>query len=116
MQGVDDDAKRLKEREKGVIFKNCAPFTDCISEINNTQIYNEKDIDAVMPIYNLIKYSNNYSKTSWYLWQYFRDEPNDNIAHSELFQFKEKLTEKKLKGFQIAVPLKVIFVEILKCH
>ena len=63
-------------------------------------------------MYNLIKYSNNYSKISWYLWQYFRDEPSDNIAHSELFQFKEKLTEKKLKGFQIAVPLKVIFVEI----
>ena len=65
-------------------------------------------------MYNLIKYSNNYSKISWYLWQYFRDEPSDNIAHSELFQFKEKLTEKKFKGFQIAVPLKVIFVEISK--
>ena len=67
-------------------------------------------------MYNLIKYSNNYSKTSRYLWQYFRDEPNDNIRQSEFFQFKKKLTEKKLKGFQIAVPLKVIFAEILKRH
>ena len=33
--GADDHAKRLDERNKGVIFKNCAPFTDCISEINN---------------------------------------------------------------------------------
>ena len=40
--GVDDAAKRLDERNKGVIFKNCAPFTDCISEINNTQIDNAK--------------------------------------------------------------------------
>ena len=62
--GADDAAKRLDERNKVVIFKNCAPFTDCISEINNTQIDNVKYIDAVMPMYNLVKYSDNYSKTS----------------------------------------------------
>ena len=45
-----------------VIFKNCAPFTNCISEINNTQIDNVKDIDIVMPMYNLIEYGDNYSK------------------------------------------------------
>ena len=44
---------------KKVIFKNCAPFTNCISEINNTQIDNAKDIDIVMPMYNLIEYSDN---------------------------------------------------------
>ena len=38
-----------------VIFKNCAPFTNCISEINNTQIDNAKDIDILMPMYNLIE-------------------------------------------------------------
>ena len=63
-EGADDAAKRVDEREKLVIFKNWAPFTDCISEINNTQIDNAKDIDAVIPMYNLIEYSNNYSKTS----------------------------------------------------
>ena len=47
-----------------VIFKNCAPFTDCISKINNTQIDNAKDSDIVIPIYNLIVQSDNYSKTS----------------------------------------------------
>ena len=47
-----------------VAFKNCAPFTDCISETNNTQIDNAKDIDVVMPMYNLIECSNSYSKTS----------------------------------------------------
>ena len=55
-------------RNKKVIFKNCAPFTNCISEINNTQVDNAKDIDIVMLMYNLIEYSDNYSKTSGSLW------------------------------------------------
>ena len=55
---------------KKVIFKNCAPFTNCISKINNTQIDNAEYIDIVMPMYNLIEYSDNYSKTSGSLWQY----------------------------------------------
>ena len=41
-------------RNKKIIFKNCAPFTNCISEINNTQIDNAKDIDIMMLMYNLI--------------------------------------------------------------
>ena len=45
---------------KKIIFKNCAPFTDCISGINNTQVDNAKYIDIVMPMYNLIEYSDNY--------------------------------------------------------
>ena len=49
---------------KKVIFKKCAPFTNCISEINNTQIDNTKDIDIVMSMCDLIEYSDNYSKTS----------------------------------------------------
>ena len=60
---------------KKVLFKNCAPFTNCISEINNTQVDNAKDIDIVMPIYNLIEYSDNYSRTSGNLWQYCKDIP-----------------------------------------
>ena len=54
---------------KKVIFKNSAPFTDCMSKINNTQADNAEDIDIAMPIYNLIEYSNNYSKTSGSLWR-----------------------------------------------
>ena len=60
---------------KKVIFKNCAPFTNCISEINDTQVGNAKDIDIVMPMYNLIEYSDNYSKTSGSLWHYCKDTP-----------------------------------------
>ena len=44
--------RRLDERNKGVLFKNCALFTDCISEMNNTQIDNAKYIDVVMPVYH----------------------------------------------------------------
>ena len=57
-------------RNKKVIFKNCAPFTNCISKINNTQIYNAEYIDIVTPMYNLIEFSDYYSKTSGRLWQY----------------------------------------------
>ena len=80
--GNDDAAKRLDEKNKSVIFKNCAPFTKCISRINNTDIDNAQDIDIVMPMYNLIEYSDNYSKTSGSLWQYYKDDPNDNMAGS----------------------------------
>ena len=73
-------------------FKNCAPFTNCVSEINNTQVDNAKDIDIVMPMYNLIEYSDNFPKTSGSLWQYFKDESDDNIANSESFKSKIKIT------------------------
>ena len=49
--------------DKEVVFKNCAPFSDCISDINNTQIDNSKNIDVIMPMHNLIEHSDNYSKT-----------------------------------------------------
>ena len=42
------------ERKK-FVFKNCVPFTDCISEISNTQVDNAKDIDVVIPVHNLIE-------------------------------------------------------------
>ena len=90
--GADAAARQADERDKGVAFKNCAPLTNCISEINNTEIDNAKDIDIVMPMYNLIEYSDNYAKTSGSLWQYFRDEPDDNIKDSESFKSKIKRT------------------------
>ena len=94
--GAGDDAvaRRADERDKGVTFKNCAPFVKCISIINNTEIDNAKDIDIAMPMYNLIEYSDNYSKTSGSLWQYYKDDPNDNIADSESFKYKVNITGK----------------------
>ena len=94
-------------------FKSCAPFTNCISEINNTHVDNAKDIDVVMPMYNLIEYSDNYAKTTGSLWQYFNDEPNDDIEDSELFKSKIKVTGKtpdddNEKDVEIMVPLKYL--------
>ena len=89
--GADDAAKRLDERKKGVIIKNCAPFTDSTSKINNTHIDNAKYLDVVIPMYELVEYSNNYSKTSESLWQYYRQDRDDNIKQSESFKYKFKI-------------------------
>ena len=61
-EGADAAARQADERDKGVTFKNYSPFTNCISEINNTQVDNAKDIDTVMPMYNLIEYSDKSSR------------------------------------------------------
>ena len=90
---ADDPAKRADERNRGVIFENCVSFTNSINEINNTQIDNAKDIDVVMLMYSLIKFSNNYSKTSRNLWQYHRDGPNTILTESKSFKFKARITE-----------------------
>ena len=71
------------DKNKNIISKSCAPFTECINEINNKKTDHAKDNDVVIPLYNLIKYSENYSKLSENLWRYCKDEPfiddNDNI-------------------------------------
>ena len=113
--GAGDDAvaRQADERDKGVAFKNCSHFNNCISEINDTQIYNAKDIDIVMPMYNLIENSDNYSKTSRSLWQCYRDEPTDNLKDSESFKSKTKITGKTPaagndKDVEIMVSLKYL--------
>ena len=103
--------RQADERDKVVAFKNCAPCTNCISEINNIQIDNRKDIDIVMLLYNLLEYSDNYGKTSGSLWQYYGDERNDTLADSKSFKSKIKITGKapnndNEKDVEIMVPLK----------
>ena len=116
---ADVDANNTNKK---VIFKNCAPFTNCISEINNTQVDNVKGIDKAMPMYNLIEYSDNYSKTSRSLWQYCKDIPagnnNGNIVEfnwanaTDSFNFISKITSQiennGTKIVEIMVPLKYI--------
>ena len=75
--GDNDNARQADERNKGLIFKSCAPFVKCINRINNAEKDNTKDIDIVMPMYNLIEYSDNYSGS---LFQYFKDDPNVNLT------------------------------------
>ena len=112
----------VNNNDRKVIFKNCAPFTNCISEINNTQTDNTKDIDIVMPMYDLIEYSDIYAKTTGSLWQYCKDIParNDNneitvFARNNLtdsFNFKLKFTGQTgndgRKDIEIMVPLKYL--------
>ena len=62
-----------------VTFKNCAPFRKCKTEINETFIDEAEHINITMPMYDLIKYSDNYSDTSGSLWQFKRDEIIGNI-------------------------------------
>ena len=112
----------VNNTNKKVIFKNCARFNTCISEINNTQIDNAKDIDTVMSMYNLIEYSDTYAKTTGSLWQYCKDIParNNNNEITEFtggnttdsFNFKAKITGQTgncgTKGVEIMVPLKYL--------
>ena len=119
MAAADADANNTNKK---VIFKNCAPFTNCISEINKTQVDNAKDVDIVMPMYNLIEYSNNYSKISGSLWQYCKDIPaidnNNAIVNfdennlTDSFNFKAKITgqtgDNGTKNVEIMVPLKYL--------
>ena len=86
----------------------------CISRINNTDIDNAHDIDIVMPMYNLLEYSDNYSKTSESLWQYYKDDPNDNLTDSESFKSKVKIAGNTPAGntedVEIIVPLKYLSI------
>ena len=130
---VDNNAAAgaaANNRNKKVIFKNCAPFTNCISKINNTQIDNAEYTDIVMPMYNLIKYSDNYSKTSGSLWQYSKEiKAVDNVEDivdfnganaTDSFNSKTKITGQTNNNGRIdvgiMVPLKYLSnFELLKC-
>ena len=98
---------------KKVMFKNCAPFTNCISRINNTQVDDVHNIDVVMPIYNLIECSDNYSKTSGIFCQYCWDEWaldddgaivdfNASNANTDSFKIKEKITDENNISIKIS--------------
>ena len=82
-----------------VAFENCAPFTKCIIKIGEKTIDDAEDVDLVIPIYNLIEYSSNFSETIGSLWFYPRVEPtnfNVDIANNDnlkSFEYKDKLLE-----------------------
>ena len=108
--------------EKKLVFKNNAPFINCVSKINGIKIDNAEDLDVVMPMYNLLEYSKNYRKTTGSLWNYYRDEPssstdNNDITHSilnsESFDYKANFMENGVthnnltkNDVKVVVPLK----------
>ena len=90
-----------KEIETKVVLKNNAPFISFISKINGVLVENADDLDVVMPMYDLLKYSRNYSQASGSLWNYYRDEltdetndnndPNKNVINSKSFKYKTSI-------------------------
>ena len=75
--------------DKKLALKNNALFTSCILKINNTIIDTAEDLDIVMPMYNLIECSKNYKKTTIYLWNYHRDEPNSGTVGNINYSIKD---------------------------
>ena len=79
-----------------LVLKNCAPFTKCNLKINDEHVDTAENLDIVMPMYNLIKYSDNYQDSSATLYQHKRDEPPNNNANltadnSTSFKYKVNL-------------------------
>ena len=70
-----------------VTFKNCAPFTRCVTHINDEHVETAENLDIIMPMYNLIEYSDNYADSSGSLYQFQRDESPINDAGNSLKSF-----------------------------
>ena len=97
-----------------MILKNNAPFVSCITRINNELIEDADDLDIVMPMYNLLEYSKNYRKTIGSLYNYYRDELNDdanlnnfannNVVSSNSFQYKNKIIVPAAGSARVANP------------
>ena len=104
--------------DRQLALKNNAPFTSCISKINNTLINNAEDLDIVMPMYNLLEYSKNFRKTTGSFWNYYRDEPNSglggnnnnanySIKDSKSFDYKTSIT-RKLQGSKTEKEVEIV--------
>ena len=106
-----------------MVFKNNAPFNNCVSTINGVKVDNAEDLDVAMPMYNLLEYSKNYRKTTGRLWNYYRDEPNRGedgginytIMVSKSFDYKGNFIEDSVthnnltkNDIKIVVPLKYL--------
>ena len=112
--------------DSNVAFKNCAPFTRCVTLINDEYVETAENLDIIMPMYNLIEYSDNYSDSSGSLYQFKRDESpmndaenplNVTLENSSSFKYKASLlgkatdadgNDRPLKNTKIVVPLKYL--------
>ena len=90
-------------KNRPLILKQNASFVSCMTRINNELIEDADDLDIVMPMYNLLEYSKNYRKTIGSLYNYYRDELNDDanlnnfanndVVSSNSFQYKNKIID-----------------------
>ena len=110
-----------------VAIKNCAPFTRCVTHINDEQIYTAENLYFIMPMYNLLEYSDNYFDTSGSLYEFKRDEYPMNagrpinfaLDNSSPFKYKSGILgeatggdgdDRSLKNGNIVVPLKYLSI------
>ena len=96
--GVNNNANNIRyKRNRPLILKNNAPFVSCMTRINGELIEDADDLDIVMSMYNLLEYSKNYRKTIGSLYNYYRDDADDNkfdnikIVNSNTFKYKNKI-------------------------
>ena len=93
-----EDENDADKRNKNCALKNNASFINCISKINGVKIGNAEGLDVVMPMYNLLEYSQNYRKATGSLWNFYRDEPiNPLLLVLKLLNTKQMLQEKHQK-------------------
>ena len=107
-----EDENDADKWNKNCALKNNAPFINCISKINSVKIDNAEDLDIVMPMYNLLKYSQNYRKATASLWNSYRDEPSNPLSsNSESFKYKTNIVGKtsenndSLTNTKVVIPL-----------
>ena len=97
-------------------FKNCAPFCTCDVTINDEHVEKAEDLDIVMPMYNLLEYSENYQDSTGTLYQFKRDEPSDDNAdvpnNTSSLVHKSKLIsgtdDNNVNNVKLVVPLKYV--------
>ena len=97
-----EGANKRDKKHRPLVFKNNPQFISCISKRNGVLIENAEDLDLVMPMYNFLEYSKNYSKTSGSLWNYYKDDltdetnddngPNKNVINSKSFKYRTSNT------------------------
>ena len=102
-----------KANNASVCFKNCAPFTKCITHINDEHLETTENLDIIMPMYNLLEYSDKYSDSSGSLYQFKRHEPPPNngvvsVDTSSSFKYKSNLLGNEVNNVKIVVPLKYL--------
>ena len=99
-------------------FKSCAPFTECIPNIDGTTIDDAEELDLVMPIYNLVECSSNFSDTTGSLLFYSKGKETGfdadivDINAFKLFRFKAKLLENTVADGNNSI----LKMQQLPCH
>ena len=102
-----------KTDNASLCFKNCTPFTKCITHTNDKHLETTENVDIIIPMYNSLGYSDNYSVSLGSLYQFKRDKPPPNngdvsVDTSSSFKYKSNILENAVNNVKIVVPLKYL--------